>query len=551
MTCTTYDNQRKELLKEIEHQEYDVSQMYKEDSVFARIATSGWFFLGSTVLVVMNAVWLGVEEAYSTEDNLYKEAAIFILMENLFCICFACELGIRFGAFERKTNCIKDSWFSFDATLVILMMMETWIISPILIAKGGANDVGTIAILRVARCLRLTKIGRIGRVLRSIPDLLAMVKGITRAMRSVLFTVILLLAFCYFFAIIIFTQSEGIAELQTEGPDGTMEGVFHTLEETFWVLLLQGTFLDDIKGLMDTVKQQSTALAFLLLVFILGSSFTLMNMLIAIICEVAADVSRREKDQSAVTYLRANLMDILEVHDKDSNKQIAKSEFELLMRNPEMRMILTNFGVDPEDLLSLEDVLFEDKEGKEVASLLGTASLQTLADDDVQAMMMPLTHGKSLLKEVSFADFLERVMRLRGGNCASVRDVVELREYLRKSMDHLEATERSRARPSQCIAEDSYVISGVNLPTVEMLEKVSQSPEYAVAAAENSTCSQPSWVAELRDEARSMKKRLIERERTEGSMLARIDELREEVRAVSSRLDILEHPNVLTHACGN
>jgi len=61
-------------------------------------------------LVVLNAVWLGFEVAYNDPEiaNLYDEDAIFIFMENLFCVMFGIELAVRFGAFERKRDCIKD-----------------------------------------------------------------------------------------------------------------------------------------------------------------------------------------------------------------------------------------------------------------------------------------------------------------------------------------------------------------------------------------------------------------------------------------------------------
>jgi len=236
-------------------------------------------------------------------------------------------------------------------------------------------------------------------------------------------------------------------------------------------------------------------------------------------------------------------MDILEVHDKDGNRHIAKSEFELMMKNPELRMILTNFGVDPEDLLSLEDVLFEDREFKDVPSLMDTSAEGEFA----AAMEASTCKAERQLKEVSFVEFLERVMRLRGGNRASVRDIVELREYVRKRVDEFESKERNNAL--------SY--EGAALPRVESFREskdisagcsMRQSSERAVAAVGESTSTgQPAWVSALRDEARNMKKRLADRHRLEESMLARIDELREEVRAVTSRLDILEHPNALAY----
>ena len=38
---------------------------------------------------------------------------------------------MRFGAFRRKIDCLKDLWFKFDTVLVILMVAETWIIGVV------------------------------------------------------------------------------------------------------------------------------------------------------------------------------------------------------------------------------------------------------------------------------------------------------------------------------------------------------------------------------------------------------------------------------------
>ncbi|CAJ1355534.1 unnamed protein product [Effrenium voratum] len=129
---------------------------------------------------------------------------------------------------------------------------------------------------------------------------------------------------------------------------------------------------------------------------------------------------------AAVAYLKNTLLEILECHDKDNDRQIHRDEFELLMRNPEMHFVLTRFGVNVTDLINLRDVLFEEKsenDDEEEEEDLDTNS--------------PLPSARRLRK-LSFQEFLEVVLRLRGGNSATVTDIVDLREYVRQRFDRMD-----------------------------------------------------------------------------------------------------------------
>ncbi len=55
-------------------------------------------------------------------NTLLDAEPVFIVVENIFCVYFVIELGLRFGAFRFKRDCIKDAWFCFDALLVALMV---------------------------------------------------------------------------------------------------------------------------------------------------------------------------------------------------------------------------------------------------------------------------------------------------------------------------------------------------------------------------------------------------------------------------------------------
>eukprot|EP00439_Symbiodinium_sp_Y106_P017117 s3373_g2.t1 len=120
---------------------------------------------------------------------------------------------------------------------------------------------------------------------------------------------------------------------------------------------------------------------------------------------IASFLQGKPVNVAAVAYLKNTLLEILECHDKDNDRQIHRDEFELLMRNPEMHFVLTRFGVNTEQ---------DDDDDYE---------------DESPSPNPSRTPRCRRLRKLSFQEFLEVVLRLRGGNSASVMDIVDLREY--------------------------------------------------------------------------------------------------------------------------
>jgi len=352
--------------------------------------------------------------------SLYNGNTFFIFVENAFCIFFVFELIVRFGAFKRKKSCCTDMWFMFDLMLGLLMVGETWVLPFILwVSDNHQPGRGAWSVLRVARMLKLARLGRMARLLRIFPEVVTLAKGIKLAVRSVFFTSLILAVMVIVFGIIFKIQSEGNEDME----------MFGTLSSSMWVLLIEGVLLDGPKDTLDVLSAKHKIMTGIFICFIMLANFTILNMLIGILCNVVDNVAQAEKAEADVAYLKNTLLDLLECHDEDNNGLVRKSEFDQLMRNPEMHLILTRFGVDVNDLLSLKESLFDDKD----AAVFGNG----LEPDEWEPHV----------RQLAFSEFLKVVLRLRGNNSASVTDIVELREYIQQCLD--KQTKRMERRISK------------------------------------------------------------------------------------------------------
>merc|ERR1740121_2736337 len=117
-----------------------------------------------------------------------------------------------------------------------------------LLFAGGGGGSGNMTILRIARLLRLSRMARMVRLFKAMPELLILMKGIAAAMRSVFFTLLLLMLLLYVFGIA-FKQLTADA---TIGPDK-----FGTVIDAMYTLLIDGTLMDSLGDLVRALGDQA------------------------------------------------------------------------------------------------------------------------------------------------------------------------------------------------------------------------------------------------------------------------------------------------------
>eukprot|EP00440_Ansanella_granifera_P064715 gb/GFBE01070166.1/.p1 GENE.gb/GFBE01070166.1/~~gb/GFBE01070166.1/.p1 ORF type:complete len:644 (+),score=147.53 gb/GFBE01070166.1/:1-1932(+) len=374
---------------------YDVSDFYYTTGYFQALARHPKFENLTLLIIAVNAIWMAIDTDHNRAASILEADVVFQVAENFFCAFFVFELIIRFGAFRNKCNCCKDAWFMFDSLLVTLMVVETWVLTAIVIFTNWLNGepmpLGQASILRMFRLLRLT---RMARMLRSMPELMILVKGMVAATRSVI-SVMCLLIITMYVASILFTQLA----------DGTAMGAYYfpTVQTAMYSLLIYGTFLDDLGPFCDEVGAESAACLFVVFIFVLISALTILNMLIGVLCEVVSAVAATEREEMMVTFVTNKLQGLLLTMDSDSDGMISKAEFMRILELPDAALALAEVGIDPVTIVDFSDYIFGSSQG-------------------------PLP----------FAKFMEQILNLRQTNEATIRDMVDLRKFLTHQVETAE-----------------------------------------------------------------------------------------------------------------
>jgi hypothetical protein len=358
-----------------------------------RLAGSQTFERITLAIITINALWMGYDTEYNGADAISGARLQFQLAENLFTIFFTFEIGVRFFGAKTIRALPCDAWFVFDSLLVTMMIVETWVIPMVV----GSGDLGAFSVLKL---LRLARLSRLVKLIRQVPELLILIKGMAEATRSVSVTIFLLTIELYLFAIIFTMILRGVP---------AYEGMFDDISSSMYTLSLAGTMCDDITSVtIIMIDEEHYGMFTAFLLFVIVSSFTALNMLLGIVCEVIVEVKDNELEKKLIDDVKDKILDTFEALDVDGSGKISKTEFAKLTENEEVMEALAMMEVNSGHLLSLADSLFENDDNSE----------------DV---------------ELSFTEFLKVLVHLRPGTNASVMDVAETRKTMRRVLKKTEA----------------------------------------------------------------------------------------------------------------
>lgn len=362
---------------------YSVHDAYHKEGSFQWLAKHPMFENTTLGIIVVNALWISVDTDGNTADTMLDAEIVYIIADCLFFAYFSVELVVRFCAFKRKMDCLKDGWFKFDTTLVLLYAFDPFIIALITLVSGGEGLDLPTAVLRL---FRLARLSRLVRMLRSLPELMVMIKGMVTAARSVGYTLGLLLLITYVFSI----------ALRNLVPSGSYIEVtyFPSVLEAMHNLIIFGTFLDALSDFVLAIKEESAACLVLTWTYIALASLTVMNMLIGVLCEIIGYVAEDEKESMMFDKIHEKFHKVINEIDSNDDGSISWEEFKDIPAYKEALDALESVGVDAESMIDIAEDFLHDDEGNPVS--------------------------------VTFEEFMEMVLDLRGSQTATVKHVMTL-----------------------------------------------------------------------------------------------------------------------------
>jgi len=267
-----------------------------------------------------------------------------------------------------------------------------YILEAIWGSSSATSVMRSTSIVRAIRLLRLTRLLRVASFMSQVPEFRFMVTGLLRALRAASVTLFVMNFFLFTCAIVLRQLSEGT----DMGSD-----YFPSVLYAMFTLFIRGVLLDNITVAMVDVATESYPCACILGLVIFFGAMTLMNMMTGTIVGVMTSVSAKQEEEMRVVVAKAHIRTLLQEIDQNADGRISKHELQKILTHKKAVTVLRGVGVDVYALVDFADFIFQSD-----------------------------SQGNEFEKVLSFDDFMTLVLQLRGTKPATVRDIVDLQQFI-------------------------------------------------------------------------------------------------------------------------
>jgi voltage-gated sodium channel len=335
-------------------------------TLWTEVVESQFFSMLISVAILANASLIGIQANYMAEHLTAKVPIIFYLSEAFFCAVFSLEISLRFLAYGSHFWHM-EAWKEnvFDLTVVLLQILENCT-SLALYLQGGekrlqisenSDGVGVLRILRIVRFLRII---RLLRLVHIIGELRAIFVATSNSMRSLCWTVMLLLLLVYMLAV-------GLTQMVTD------HIVAHPYEDQSRLLPFFGSLGSSMLSLFQSISDGvewrdvttplsediSPYVTVLYCIYVAFVAFAFMNMLTGVFVDKALQSGQADKRR----FLLEQVKSIFASADVHETGIVTWADFQDHLQDPQMQTILATIDVDEDDAHELFHLLDAHHEG--------------------------------------------------------------------------------------------------------------------------------------------------------------------------------------------
>lgn len=339
-----------------------------------KFANSQYFETTCVIAIIAFAGVVGAEVEY-TARNPDENYTVFILINNGFNVWFGFELLCRMLAADRPC-CVKFFWSKdwmwnwFDFIMVCSFLFE-------LTAEIGYNAGKEVKLfinsIKVFRIIRIVRILRILRMLKDVEEIKKMVGMIHFSSKMLIWTMIILFALHYIFAVVFvrayvdYTQlddsldADAVAALKTN---------FGNLEKSLYSLFKSITGGQSWNELSDPLLKIHWIYGAAFMFFVSFTLWTVFNILTGIFVDASTQIVKkdeafacRQEEETKERY-EAAALELFRDIDKDGSGFIDKEEFEESLKDPRMEAFLEVLEIDSETGKTLFELLDHDHAGE-------------------------------------------------------------------------------------------------------------------------------------------------------------------------------------------
>jgi len=361
------------------------------------------FFL---VVILINAIFIGVETDYEALHLQEPRPIIFFVGQYICAAIFLIELVLNIYA-QRWSFFWSEQWIwnYFDLALVLFSAVE--IMLDIVGAlsgsdPAGASNLSTARILRILRITRAVRVLRITRIVRFVRALRILFHSIASTLKSLVWTLVLLLMIVYVFGIL-FTQA-ATQFLGEQVPSADLEkdlqDYWGTLPRSMLSLFKSFTGGIDYHVVLSPLSSLHSIWTALFIAFIVFVTFAVLNVITGAFCQGALEGQQNDKElmisdvlfqrKAEIEKLTGMFEWMFKTIDADQSGDVSVEEFQKYIADESVQRLMASLELESADAWTLFHLLDEDGSGQVDAEefMIGCLKLKGTAKAiDVARMM--------------------------------------------------------------------------------------------------------------------------------------------------------------------
>eukprot|EP00929_Paragymnodinium_shiwhaense_P014095 TRINITY_DN121986_c0_g1_i1.p1 TRINITY_DN121986_c0_g1~~TRINITY_DN121986_c0_g1_i1.p1 ORF type:complete len:988 (+),score=247.48 TRINITY_DN121986_c0_g1_i1:172-3135(+) len=430
---------------------------------FRKVVYNSKFEIFFGMAIISNAIFMGIEVDYTARAPLEPIPGQFTMVGYGYTAMFFVELVMKMYV-DRTTFLITNfkqlMWNILDFFIVVSSCVEVVLDVVAYIEEqraeeddsgGGGVNMSNLRIIRIIRVARLMRLFRIGRIVKFIRALRTLVYSILCTLKSVIWSMFLLLIIVYVFGIIF---AQAVSDFAIEQAVNGRE--LSSLEMQEKLYYHWGSLADAMLSLfmsisggvswLDVMRPLREVDGFWMTVFLCFITFTyfaVLNVVTGIFCQSAIESAQHDQEAMVQAFVQNRKLystrfeKIFKDMDADNSGFITKEEFANHIGNPKVQAYFETLEIDPRDAIHLFQLIDADATDKGI---------------DIEDFVMGCLRLKGMAKSCDIA-------RLMYENKVIMRELGEVMAYLE---DHFYMLLGDAARSADEYFQGSAVHRPVN-----------------------------------------------------------------------------------------
>eukprot|EP00931_Biecheleriopsis_adriatica_P068993 TRINITY_DN4287_c0_g2_i1.p1 TRINITY_DN4287_c0_g2~~TRINITY_DN4287_c0_g2_i1.p1 ORF type:complete len:623 (-),score=124.05 TRINITY_DN4287_c0_g2_i1:10-1833(-) len=327
------------------------------------------------LLIVSNVTLVGLEVELGSQMPLSELPQFLETMNYVFTGCFTLEIALKMlavGPVEFYT-CQEASWNLFDTLVVLFSLIEV-------LLEALVVSVQHMRSFRVLRLARMTRGVKAVRVLRYISSLRTLMSSIANTVKSLVWTVVLLMLIFYCFGIALTQaavdhcrlqamEAAGGEDVAPHCNDPALERMWSSLPRSvlsLFMALTNGASWYELAAPLEEIHWSYLAVFSVYLTF---SFFAVLNVITGVFCHTAIETANSDKEFATMVHLANKrkytdaIRRIFKEIDADTSDELTLDEFEAKLKDERLSAYLESIDIDTSDAWTLFSLLDSDLSG--------------------------------------------------------------------------------------------------------------------------------------------------------------------------------------------